>query len=54
MMDMRSMAAALAAMFEPERKTMLRERLLMFAEMPDGERAVAMRQMMEAVSTLPR
>jgi len=53
-MDMKSMAAALASMPEDQRKTMLRERLLMFAEMPDERRAEAMRQMMESVSVLPR
>lgn len=53
-MDMRSMAAALAQLPEDQRKTMLRERLDMFAAMNDQERAGAMRQMMEAVGSLPR
>lgn len=53
-MDMRSMVAALAQMPESQRKTMMRERLEMFASMNDLERASAMRQMMEAVGTLPR
>lgn len=53
-MDMRSMVGALAQMPEAQRKTMMRERLEMFAAMNDLERASAMRQMMEAVGTLPR
>lgn len=51
-MDMRSMAAALAQLPEDQRRTMLRERLEMFAAMNDLERASAMRQMMEAVGSL--
>ncbi|MBI2172393.1 MAG: hypothetical protein HYU30_10350, partial [Chloroflexi bacterium] len=51
-MDMKDMVRALASMPEGQRKTMMGERLKMFAEMGDADRARAMQQMMEAVETL--
>jgi len=50
---MRDMAAGLARMPDPQRKTMLGERLRMFVDMPEGERKRAMAAMMEAVAALP-
>jgi Protein of unknown function (DUF3106) len=52
-MDMKDMVAALAGMPEEQRRTMMAERLAMFAEMPDTDREGAMRQMSEAVQALP-
>ena len=51
-MDMNDMAKALAGMPDEQRETMMRERLTMFAEMPDAERRGAMGAMVDAVGTL--
>jgi uncharacterized protein YbjQ (UPF0145 family) len=53
-MNMADIVRALAAMPEAQRKTMMQERLAMFAEMGDAERRQAMRQMIEAVNGLPQ
>ncbi len=50
---MRDMAAALARMSDAERKTMMGERLRIFAEMSEVERKRAMAAMMEGVAALP-
>lgn len=52
-MDMGDMVTALAGMPDDQRRTMMTERLEMFAEMEDADREGAMGQMMEAVGTLP-
>ena len=51
-MDMNDMVKALAGMPEEQRETMMRERLTMFAEMPDAERRQAMGAMVAAADTL--
>lgn len=48
------MVKAMASLAEAQRKTMLGERLRMFAEMSDAERARMMKEMMSALVTLPR
>lgn len=48
------MVKAMAALPDEPRKTMLGERLRMFAEMGEPERARAMREMVSALSNLPR
>lgn len=48
------MVKAIAALPDDARKTMLGERLRMFAEMAEPERLGAMREMVSALSTLPR
>jgi len=49
---MRDMAAALARLPDAERRTMMGERLRMFAEMPEEERKRAMGAMVEGVAAL--
>lgn len=48
------MVKAIAALPDEARKTMLGERLRMFAEMEEPQRLGAMREMVSALSTLPR
>lgn len=48
------MMKAMAGLGDEQRKTLLGERLRMFAEMPETQRTQAMREMMSALVTLPR
>lgn len=48
------MVKAMAGLGEEPRKVLLGERLRLFAEMPEAQRAQAMREMMSALVTLPR
>lgn len=50
---MRDMAAALARLPDPERKTMMGDRLRMFAQMPEADRKRAMAAMMDGIAALP-
>lgn len=52
--DMRAVIGVLAELPEEQRRTMLRERLQLYAGMNETERATAMRQLIEAVSALSR
>ncbi len=52
MMNMEDMVGALASMNEEKRKTMMSERLEMFANLSEGERRDSMKQMMGAVGKL--
>lgn len=52
-MDMKDMVAALAKQPEAARRTMMGDRLQMFAEMPDEERQKAMKMMVSAIYDLP-
>lgn len=52
-MDMKDMVAALARQPEASRRTMMGDRLQMFAEMPDEERQKAMKMMVSAIYDLP-